>query len=50
MSVKIRISYQERKELDRILELLRPVVKSCRTSGQQGNYKKAYIDTQESKT
>ena len=50
MSVKIRISYQERKELDRILELLKPVVKSCRTSGQQGTYKKAYIDTQESKT
>lgn len=49
MSVKIRISYQERKELDRILELLKPVTKSCRISGQQGTYKKAYIDTKENK-
>jgi hypothetical protein len=49
MSVKIRISYQERKELDRILELLKPVIKTCRTSGQQGTYKKAYIDTMENK-
>ena len=47
MSVKIRISYQERKELDRILDLLKPVIKTCRTSEQQGNYKKAYIDTKE---
>lgn len=49
MSVKIRISYQERKELDRILELLKPVTKSCRISGQQGTYKKAYIDTNDNK-
>lgn len=47
MSVKIRISYQERKELDRILYLLKPVIKTCRTSGHQGNYKKAYVDTKE---
>lgn len=47
MSVKIRISYQSQKELDRILELLKPVIKSYKTAAGQGEYKKAYIDTKE---
>lgn len=47
MSVKIRISYQSQKELDRILELLKPAIKSYKTATRQGEYKKAYIDTKE---
>lgn len=44
MSVKIRVSYQERAELDRVLQLLRPVMKSCRISqNNDGNFRKAYI-------
>ena len=44
MSVKIRVSYQERAELDRVLQLLRPVMKSCKISrNNDGNFRKAYI-------
>lgn len=45
MSVKIKVSYQESNELDQVLQLLRPVIKSCRISGNQtGSFRKAYID------
>lgn len=48
MSVKIRVSYQERAELDRVLHLLRPVVRSCKISeNKEGKYKKAYVSLQE---
>lgn len=44
MSVKIKVSYQERAELDRVLHLLRPVIKSCKISrNHDGNFRKAYI-------
>lgn len=44
MSVKIRVSYQERAELDRVMQLLRPVLKSCKISrNNDGNFRKAYI-------
>ena len=44
MSVKIRASYQERAELDRVLKLLRPEIKSCKISrNHDGNFRKAYI-------
>lgn len=45
MSVKIKVSYQERAELDRVLKLLRPVMKGYKISGnEEGKYKKAYIE------
>lgn len=45
MSVKIRVSYQERVELDRVLQLLRPVMKGYKISGnKEGKYKKAYVE------
>lgn len=43
MSVKIRISYQSQEELDRILKLLKPAIKSFKTYDRAGEYKKAYI-------
>ena len=45
VSVKIKVSYQEADELDRVLQLLRPVIKSYRISGNRaGSFRKAYID------
>lgn len=45
MSVKIRVSYQENEELQQVLKLLRPVIKSTKVKKeQQGPFKKAYID------
>lgn len=44
MSVKIKVSYQEREELEQIIRRLRPMVKICKIpKQQQGAYKKAYI-------
>ena len=43
--IKIRISYQTTQELDYILRLLHPAIKSAKIKqGQQGAYKKAYIE------
>lgn len=51
MSVKIRVSYQERAELDRVLKLLRPEIKSCKISqNNDGNFRKAYIQLDERTT
>ncbi|MDO5540870.1 MAG: hypothetical protein Q4F83_12515 [Eubacteriales bacterium] len=45
MSVKIKVSYQTPQELESILKLLRPAIKSAKIKkGQQGAYKKAYIE------
>ena len=45
MSVQIRISYQTPQELEQILRLLRPAIKSAKIKqGQQGVYKRAYIE------
>lgn len=45
MSVQIRISYQTPQELEQILRLLRPAIKSAKIKqGQQGAYKRAYIE------
>ena len=45
MSVQIRVSYQERAELDRVLHLLRPVMKGYKISGnKEGKYKKADVE------
>ena len=45
MSVKIKVSYQKEQELQIILQLLRPVIKSYKAADrQQGVYKRAYIE------
>lgn len=44
MSVKIKVSYQTRDELDRVLTLLHPVMKSYKVSGnREGGFQKAYV-------
>lgn len=48
MSVKVRISYEHPQELQRVLELLRPDILSCKTEkGQNGQYKRAYVRLQD---
>ncbi|MDY4115118.1 hypothetical protein ACTNES_09715 [Blautia sp. HCP3S3_D9] len=43
--IKIRISYQTTQEIEYILRLLHPAIKSAKIKqGQQGAYKKAYIE------
>lgn len=45
MSVKIKVSYQKEQELQIILQLLRPVIRSYKIADrQQGIYKRAYIE------
>lgn len=45
MSVKVRISYQDKDELRKVMQLLHPAIKSYKiTKGQQGAYKRAYIE------
>lgn len=45
--IKIKISYQTPQELENILKLLHPAIKSAKIKqGQQGAYKKAYIEIQ----
>ena len=42
--VKIRISYERLQELDTVLELLKPLIKSCKSEkGKDKAYKKAYV-------
>ena len=46
--VKIRVSFVRQEELERIKELLAPVLVSCRVSrNQEGRYKKAYLEISE---
>ena len=48
VSVKIRISYQDPEELEQIMNLLRPVVRSYKApERQQGAFRKAYVETVE---
>lgn len=45
MAAKVRISYEKPQELDKVLKLLQPVVKSCKADkGKDGQYKKAYVE------
>ena len=42
--VKIRISYQDAQELEQVLKILKPQIKSYKVSKQQdGAYKRAYV-------
>lgn len=48
MSIKIKISYTTSQELQKVIELLRPYIKSCKTDkGAEGKYRKAYIELKE---
>lgn len=42
MSVKIKISYTDEQELDRIVRLLSPVVGKWKKQQAKGTYKRAY--------
>lgn len=43
--VRIRISYQDEKELERIVRILGNTVKKVKkSSNSEGKYKKAYVD------
>lgn len=45
MLVKIKVSYERPEELRRILNRLRPDIKTWKPSGnQEGRFKKAYIE------
>lgn len=45
MAVKVRISYKKLQELHTVMELLKPIIKSCKTDkGINGEYKRAYLE------
>ena len=44
MSAKVKISYQDEKELYELLELLEPAVRSWKKAEAAGAYKRAYVD------
>lgn len=44
MSTKIKVSYQDQKELELVIRLLHPIIKSYKVSRScKGNFRKAYI-------
>jgi len=46
--IKIKVSYERPEELKRILDRLRPEVKSLKVGrNQEGQFKKAYIEVKE---
>lgn len=45
MSVKIKVSYTDEQELDRIVRLLSPEVKRWKKQPAKGYYKRAYAST-----
>jgi len=48
MSVKIKISYTSSTELEKILQVLSPVMKDYKISkNQEGKYKKAYVEVKQ---
>lgn len=45
MSVKIKISYEDDRELMRVIRLLSPALRSWKRSrNMEGRYKKAYVE------
>ena len=45
MSAKVKISYEKPEELKQIVAMLTHVMRSCKVAkGQQGRYKKAYVE------
>lgn len=47
MAVKIKLSYEEPRELYAVLKLLYPIVKSYKADkGKNGRFKRAYLDVE----
>lgn len=45
MAVKVRVSYEKTQELYTVIELLKPIIKSCKSKkGENGQYKRAYLE------
>lgn len=44
MSVKIKISYEEERELQEIINLIEPKIKRWRKGDRQGKYHRVYIE------
>ena len=45
MAVKVKVSYTTPQELHTVMELLKPIVKSCKADkGENGRYKRAYLE------
>lgn len=50
MSIKIKMSYESPQELQEVLKRLEPMTLSCKVpKGQEGRYKRAYINAQTDK-
>ena len=48
MSVKIKISYTTKEELEKVLQVLSPVMKDYKVAkNQEGKYKKAYVEVKQ---
>lgn len=46
--MKIRVSFQSQQGLDRVLELLKPIIVSSKVSkNDTGQFKRAYIEARE---
>lgn len=43
MSVKIKVSYTDDKELDKVTQLLSPMLRNVKVQPEKGKYKRAYI-------
>lgn len=43
MSVKIKVSYTDNRELARVTQLLSPVLRNVKVQPEKGKYKRAYI-------
>lgn len=47
MSIKIKVSYETPQELQEVLKRIEPILLSCKVpKGQEGRFKRAYIDLQ----
>ena len=45
MAVKVKVSYEKPQELHTVMELLKPIIKSCKTDkGVNVRYKRAYLE------
>lgn len=43
VSVKVKVSYESGKDLERLIQLLSPEIKEWKVKPQRGQYKRAYI-------
>ena len=48
MSVKIKISYTTKEELEKVLQVLSPMMKNYKIAkNQEGQYQKAYVEVKQ---